>query len=477
MVLRIGSLIDLWDRLRTSYWFVPAVMFVLAALIAAGMLTLDYALAGSPEKFHPWFPRFGSEAARSILSTIASGLLTVTGVVFSLTIVTLQLASSQFGPRLLRSFMTKLGTQIVLGTFTASFIYCIIIIGSIRGDGGFVPQLSTAGGILLGVIDIAVLIYFIHHVATSIRIETVMETLVDDLREVIDGLFPEALGASPPDESDVARQLAALPEDARPVPAQEAGYIRHIDRRILMNTAVQHDLILRIDRRPGDFVVQGVALLHVLGPEPLAEEVAERLRRSVIVGPDRTPREDVSFAIRQLVEVAVRALSPGVNDPYTAIECTNRLGQALCRVVRRQPPSACRVDDDGRLRVIAPPLDLPVLLRAAFDPVARAGGSNGEVALVLLHTLSMIASCAMRPDDRRAVIDLAQDLARQFDAQLPLERDRRVIAQRFSAALYELARAEEEEPSRARKADADATTGEGAAVPLRQPLRFETEEV
>lgn len=456
-----SSMVDLWDRLRTSYWFVPALMFASAGLIAAGMLTLDFVLADSSAKFSPWFPRFGADAARAVLTTIAAGLITVTGVVFSLTIVTLQLASSQFGPRLLRSFMTNLGNQIVLGTFTASFIYCIIVVGSVRGDDGVVPQLSTAGAIALGIVDIAVLIYFIHHVATSIRIETVMQTLVEDLRDVVDSLFPEPIGATPPDEGEARRQVAAMPDEPRPVRAREAGYIRHIDHETLIRTAADHDLLVRIERRPGDFVVEGVALLQIIGGEAVADEVATRLRESVILGPDRTPRQDVSFAIRQIVEVALRALSPGINDPFTAVECVNRLGEALCRAVRRGAPSPWRVDDCGRVRVIAPPLDLPSLLRAAFDPVARAGGSNGDVAVVLVQTLLMIASCADRPADYRAAIEFSSDLKRQFDTQLPLERDRAIVTERFAAALAAVAGATRHEPIEV----------------TREPIRFEAEQV
>ena len=174
MILPRSRLVDLWDRMQSSYWFVPSVMFLIAVFIAIAMVRLDLYLSLRSPEARQWFPRFEAEAARSILSTIAAGMLTVTGIVFSLTIVSLQLASSQFGPRLLRTFMTSRANQLVLGTFTATFIYCLIVDGTVRGNIGFVPQLSTAGGILLGVVDIGVLIYFIHHVATSIRVESVI---------------------------------------------------------------------------------------------------------------------------------------------------------------------------------------------------------------------------------------------------------------------------------------------------------------
>ena len=413
--------------------------------------------ANAPEASR-WFPSFEAEAARSILSTIASGMLTITGIVFSLTIVSLQLASSQFGPRLLRTFMTSRVNQLVLGTFTATFIYCLIVDGTVRGNLEFVPQLATAGGILLGIIDIAVLIYFIHHVATSIRVETVIANITDDLREVVDQLFPSEIGEPPPDPGEAERQWREPGGASRSICSQHSGYIRHIDDEMLMSAAREHDLVLRIERTPGDFVVEGVQLASAWPAESVSNDIEDRIRLSVVLGPDRTPRQDVGLAIRQLVEVALRALSPGINDPFTALECINRLGEGLCRAVRRHLPSHYRADEDGRIRVVAEPVELATMTKAAFDPIARAGGNNGDVMVRLLETILMIAFCAIRKDDRTFLIHYARALKRQSDTQLPLERDRAHVAERFEHALQALERSESPPPS-----------GDVAAVPERSP--------
>ncbi len=376
-----SHLADLWDRVKNSYWFVPSIMFVGAIALALGMVRLDLYLSRSQALADsPLFPGFDGAGARSVLSTIASGMVTVTGLVFSLTIVSLQLASSQFGPRLLRTFMSSLGNQIVLGTFTSTFIYCLIVIGTIR-DQGFVPQLSIGTGILLGIIDIAVLIFFIHHVASSIRIENLIAAVNADLREVIDERFPSEMGEGPVERARIDWDRLSLGQNFAQVCASEGGYIRRIDSDTLMKAAREHDVVVGVERRPGDFVVEGGVLFCIWPAENVNDAIADHIRESVVLGRDRTPTQDIAFAIRQLVEVALRALSPGINDPFTAIECVNRLGEGLCVVVRRPRPSAYRFDENHRLRVIAEPLSLHELTHAAFDPIARAGGGNGDVAL------------------------------------------------------------------------------------------------
>jgi uncharacterized membrane protein len=214
-----------------------------------------------------------------------------------------------------------------------------------------------------------------------------------------------------------------------------------------MSAAREHDLVLRIERTPGDFVVEGVQLASAWPAKRVSNETADQIRLSVVLGPDRTPRQDVGLAIRQLVEVALRALSPGINDPFTALECINRLGEGLCRAVRRHLPSRYRSDADGQIRVVAEPVGLATMARAAFDPIARAGGNSGDVMVRLLETILMIAFCAKRSDDRAFLIDYAHALKHQADSQLSLERDRAHVAERFEHALEALERSESPPPS------------------------------
>lgn len=431
-----SRLADRWEQVKNSYWFVPSVMFIGAILLALLIVRLDLYLARSDFLADsPWFPKFEGDAARSILSTIASGMVTVTGLVFSLTIVSLQLASSQFGPRLLRAFMGSLGNQIVLGTFTSTFIYCLIVVGTVRQGLGFVPQLATTVGILLAIFDIAVLIYFIHHVANSIRIETLIGRVCVTLREAIERVFPSEIGEPAQKVPASSSDYVSLCGPFKEVRANVAGYIRRVDSDMLIAIASEHNLILQVVGRPGDFAVEGSVLFHAWPEEKISDEIAVLVRQSAVLGQDRTPTQDVAFAIRQLVEVALRALSPGINDPFTAIECIDRLGEALCIVVRRRWPPAHRFDPAGKLRIIAEPVSFREMLHIAFDSIARSGGSNGDVAVRLLETITTIASCAARSEDRHYAISFGQDLEQQMRGQLPLERDRRAVAERFSAAL------------------------------------------
>jgi len=252
-------------------------------------------------------------------------MITVAGVAFSITIVALTLASSQFGPRLLRNFMRDTGNQIVLGTFIATFIYCLLVLRSVYSVGGhdFVPGISVTFAIALAVANVGALIYFIHHVSTSIHADRVIAAVYNELSEHIQRLFPEEL----------------------------------------LKIAEEHDMLIDLQFRPGEFIVVGTALAKVKSAEHLKENLVEQIASSFILGPQRTPEQDAEFAIHQLVEVAIRALSPGINDPFTAITCIDHLGSALCILTGRVFPSPYRYDEEGNLRFIAKPLTFEGILQ------------------------------------------------------------------------------------------------------------------
>lgn len=351
------SKVTLWallTRLRTSFWFLPASMAVTAAALSFALIALDRQLGTSTVKEFDWLYTFGAEGARAILSAVASSMITVAGLTFSMTMLTLQLASSQFGPRMLRNFMRDRGNQTVLGTFTATFVYCLLVLRSVHGVEGssFVPHVAVAYGVFLAIASIAVLIFFIHHIATAIRIETLLAELAEETHEAVDRLYPERFGHGPPDEME---QHPDLPEDfenrAVPVAVDKGGYVQRIDGTALMRIAVKNDMVIRIAASPGRFVTSGDALFLVHPPERLSEEVHAAVRGAVVIGEERTPEQDLAFSVRRIVEIAQRALSPGINDPTTALSCIDRLGEALGRLTQRRAPSAFRFDEQNRLRM------------------------------------------------------------------------------------------------------------------------------
>ena len=297
-----------WEALRTSYWFIPAVLGISAIALSLVTVGIDHLIQQQTTWQVSWTYSGGPEGARAVLATIAGSMITVAGVVFSITIVALSLASAQFGPRLLRNFIRDRKNQFVLGTFTATFLYCLLVLRTVRGTDQeqFVPGVSVSIGILLAVTNLGVLIYFIHHVAISIQATSVIQVVSEELRETIDRLWPEELGnesvqVAPPQE------IQFLLDEATTVRARSSGYVDAIQDATIMKIAKEHNLIVKLDYRPGHFAVQHTPLAWAWPAQHVDEEVTRQLAHSFIMAAHRTPFQDVEFAIDQLVEVAVRA--------------------------------------------------------------------------------------------------------------------------------------------------------------------------
>ena len=259
-------LLGVWDRLRTSFWFLPTIMAIAAVALSFGLVQLDAALGPDAVRRLGWLYEFGPEGARAVLSAIASSMMTVAGLTFSITMLTLQLASSQFGPRLLRSFMRDRGNQLVLGTFTSTFLYCLLVLRTVRGTEGasFVPHLSVAFGVLLAALSLAVLIYFIHHVATGIRIETVLAELGKETQAAIDRLFPEQVGQEPSAPGMERKYRSVVEEFGSQVSlirVKESGYVQRVDDDALMRIATESDLVIRVAADHIKLVLGGVFLM------------------------------------------------------------------------------------------------------------------------------------------------------------------------------------------------------------------------
>ncbi|MDZ4789591.1 MAG: DUF2254 domain-containing protein [Hyphomicrobiales bacterium] len=429
--LSATRLFSFWDSLRTSFWFVPATMAGVAIALSFILGHVDAWLGAEAVRDFGWLYSFGPEGARAILSTIASSMITVAGLTFSITMLTLQLASSQFGPRLLRNFMRDRGNQVVLGTFIATFVYCLLVLRTVRGteESHFVPHVAVAFGVLLALASIAVLIYFIHHVATSIRIETLLAQLADETRAAIDRLYPQRMGLDPPTSAGTNSENlipAGLEAGVRLIRCGQSGYVQRVDVDALMKVATEHELIVRIDAAPGRFLKEGEALFAAYPQEAVSDEVADRLRSAFVVGQERTPEQDLEFSIRRIVEIAQRALSPGVNDPTTALYCIDRLGEAFSRMAERDIPSPLRFDNMRRLRIVTEGWSLGELACPAFAAVARYGTADADVVAKLLGAMDMViqaapASAAM------AILELREEIHRESQKQAKLGYDRKAI--------------------------------------------------
>ena len=427
-----------WEYLRGTYWAVPSAMAVLALGLSIGMIQLDQAATSSLLSRLSWVYAGGPEGARAVLSTIAGSMITVAGVTFSITIVALTLASQQFGPRLLRNFLRDVGNQVVLGTFVSTYLYCLLVLRTVRGseDTEFVPHLAVTVGVVLAMLSLGVLIFFIHHVATSIQASSIIANVAHDLESAIDRLFPEAIGEDA--ATDHAPHVSARgPGDVhgtRTVSGRTTGYVQAIDADRLMSIAREHDIVVRVHARPGVFARKGGVLVTV---EPAAgqERPGDRsFQDAFIVGSDRTGTQDVTFYVDQLVELAVRALSPGINDPGTARLCIDRLEHALCHLAGRAIPSAERYDG-GRLRVHACPFSFEDVVESAFIEVARHGRSNASITCRLLQAVGNVGSCAQHEPQRRALRRAAMVMAEGIREAGLSATDRASIADCHRAAL------------------------------------------
>lgn len=424
-------ILALWNKVNSSFWFVPGMMCVGAVGLSFLLVQIDTRLdIGTTSKFGFLFT-FQPEGARSTLSVIASSMITVASLIFSITMLSLQLASSQFGPRVLGNFMRDRSNQIVLGTFVATFLYCLLVIRTVWGtsDAGFVPHISVTFAVFLAAVSVGILIYFIHHIATAIRIETLLANLAIDACAAVDRIFPEKLGHGPA-QDDAAMSAHRPPEDfernAGRVDAWTGGYVQNIGIDELMQVAVNHDLILKIEAPPGRFVTRGQRILTVYPQDRLTDAVADSLGSVFVIGRNRTVTQDLEFSIHRIVELAQRALSPGMNDPTTALYCIDRLGEVMDRLADRDIPSPTRLDEDGRLRILTETVSVGGVACNAFAAVARYGVIDVDVITRLIDTMDH-SSRSFPPTARDAVMTLREQIFFAGTDAVSLNFDRKAL--------------------------------------------------
>ena len=439
-----AHLVNLWDSLRTSYWLVPTLSGIAALILTLVMSFVDSALATTSWSLPPWLT-MTTESARSSASAITGAMVAVAATVFSITILTLSLTSQQFGPRLLRRFMVDFPTQLTLGILLSTSLYCLLLLPKIQATGKTAePQLSVMVGILLAVTSMAMLIYFIHHVAVIIQAPHVVASVAKDLNAAIDRLFPLEKSGDCPKELNNKDSLRRLPASADreviTVASQHEGYIQGIDTDNLLRIAEQNEWVLALRSRPGQFIAAGAPLIDVWVGERSKNnasrlcDLSADLNNAIIVGIRRTPRQDVVCAIKELVEVAVRSLSPGINDPFTAADCVDRLGAALARLAEKEIGAEPHLDDENTVRLVICPLHFDDILDAAFDQIRQHSRRSVAVTIRLLEALQLIASRVTAPDDVGAVKKQAALVVKNA-ADVPEEKDRNDIEDRYRAVV------------------------------------------
>lgn len=412
-----------WLGLRASFWFTPALIVFASMAAALAMVELDVL---RPNGLSEWSPRLfgaGADGSRAMLSAIATSMVTVAGVVFSITIVTLSLTSTQYSPRVLRTFMRDRPTQVVLGIFVGIFAYCLVVLRTIRGgdEGAFIPSLAVLGGMAYAFAGVGVLIYFIHHVARGIQAASILARIADDTRAAIDHLFPEHVGQAGLPEPEA--RAAGLPARWTAVGAPRTGYVSAIDADRLLQAAREARRMLRLCVSVGDFAGEDAPLAELEGDGEVPENVRQAVREAVVLSSQRTVEQDAAFGLQQLVDIALRALSPGVNDPTTANMAIERLGVLLAGLARRRIPSPYRVDG-GQLRVIAPAPTFEGYVTRSLVPVVRHAGGDLYVLERVAAAVETVAAACEGPERRAGLVPVVGELQRELARSAARSRTR-----------------------------------------------------
>ncbi|MDI1242378.1 MAG: DUF2254 domain-containing protein, partial [bacterium] len=362
----------------------------------------------------------------------------VAALAFSLTLNAVTQASSQFTPRIFRNFMRDRANQFVLGYFVSVFTFCLVVLRTIRGGDElkFVPSIAVMTGLVLAIGGVLVLIFFIHHIADSLQITTILDNITDETKEAVENLFPDELGEAATDEEKDETSTAEELNNWQQVPATNSGYVQDADVDGLLEFATENRLLIRMRRGIGQFAGTGSALVEVAADTesgqidvPMGKEAAERISGFFSLALHRTIEQDVGVGIRQIVDIALKALSPGINDTTTAINCLDKLGEITGSLARRTMPARIRTHE-GVPRVITIAPTFQEFVETAFDQIRVSGKANAAIFERMLTTLFYVAE-RCQSQSRRAVIETQIQLVAQFaDQSLSTEYEKGRISDR-----------------------------------------------
>lgn len=448
-----------WRReaLRTNLWVVPALETVGVTILFAVTYAADRAAYDGMIEFPSWVLNGTADTARVILTTMAAAIITVIGIVFSITIVVLTLASTQFGPRMLRNCVRDVGTQVALGAFVATFCYAMITLVSVGGGshGDFVPHLSITVALMLTGANVAVLIYFLNHVAAMIQLPVVIASVAKTLNAEIEAQNRGALcnGAVQRGPS-YDELLARLTEFGAPIRTPRSGYLQVIRIERLVKIASRAGAVVQLPYRPGHFLLAGQVMARVWPPSAAAN-VERNLALGHIAGAYRTLPQDISFGVDQLVEIALRALSPAVNDTFTGMTCVDWIADGLCRISRTWHPQTIRRDARGEIRVIAYQPDFDRLVQRGFDTIRQAAVGMPAIMIRQLDALAKIIEQTPDRSRRTVLMRQAEAIQKLNMDTVPDRGDRDDVTRRYETVMALI------------RSDARTTPSE---VPAGQPL-------
>ncbi len=416
--------------LRGQLWIVPLAMSLLALGLAYWVLVSAPSLLEGADGVDLWWLYGGdADTARGLLASLLSGLMTMTSLVVSVTFVILTLAANQLGPRLIPTFMGDRQIQVVLGLFLGTILYVLVVLRSLDGTLGAegVPHAAVTIASALTVVCLFALLFYVHKVARAIVADSIVARVAHELHDRIGSMLPEEDGSA-----DAAPPV--MPPRAGIVSLERSGYVQVVDYDRLVSVACRHDAILQVKVRAGHFILKGGEHVVVHAARPLDSGAEDAIRSAFVVGEERSPAQDLEHGLRQLVEIALRALSPGINDPYTAVAVVDRLGAALEEILGRPLQPTVLRDSDAAVRVIAQRSDMQGLTDAAFDAIRQAARDIPAVLIRLADVLGQLASVLRPGEARDAVARQLGKLAETAEEARLAPCDRQAVLERIERA-------------------------------------------
>jgi uncharacterized membrane protein len=393
-------------ELKATFWFIPVFIMIISVLLAFGLVFLDQAVTLPENRFVRFFFVNSAASARSILTTISGAMIGVAGTVFSVTLVALTLASSQFGPRLIRNFMYIRLNQVVLGSYISTYLYCLFVLNAIKEGEQytFIPVLSILFAILAAFVNIILLIVFIHQIAISIQADKVISDISDVISNQIKTLFPKEKD----EEVEVEKSLSIEKikfsyNHTIVVKSPKNGYLHYIDNEMLLRIVRQFDGLIELHARPGDHLIADLEVGKLYTNKNVDDEALERISRQFVIGKTKIAQQDLEFSIQQMVEIAARALSPGINDPYTAIACIDNLTATLCHLAQINFPPKYRLDEEKNVRIIADTIDFEGVLNVSFNQIRQFSAGSTAVIIRLMEALITINGFAKKDSYKKAI--------------------------------------------------------------------------
>ncbi|MFC1459008.1 DUF2254 domain-containing protein [Microvirga arabica] len=438
----LNWLLTIWDSLRTSLWLIPSGLSAVGIGIATTLLWVD-AGNGFEDQAHWWINSGDGEDARNLISTLLSAIITMASMAFSVTVVAITLAANSYGSRLIRIFRSDLRTQIVLGIFSMTIMYNVIVLRSIHGNAPMpqVPHASVTVGTVLSLICVLALIAFIQGVARLVvadevvrRVRRELHNAVEDLPK-LDGRPPEHVPPDLPPDFDEKAERIELPY---------GGYVQAIDYDDILEWTEKRNVIARLDFRAGDFIVNGDKRVLVYPPTGDPMKVRKEIGEFIVSGDERTPTQDLEFPIRHLVEVALRALSPGINDPFTATVVVDRLRAGLSEVMGRCLPAETVRDRAGRVRIYRQVTTYEGIFDAAFHQIRQAASTHPAVLIHMLEAIRRLAEHIRLEEQRDGLLRHAHLIKAAAERDVAEPADRNDVEHSFLKAIEacEKARAE-----------------------------------